>query len=102
MGVGSVIAGEKLRAMMLVPFGDSTTGTIRCTPNEFFSEPLICLNFGTFISANDKINTKNAINKVAMSILLLIKPQLQALRVPWDRQTRSTGPSTFVGCHRFG
>jgi len=73
MGVGSVIAGEKLRAMMLVPFGDSTTGTIRCTPNEFFSEPLICLNFGTFISANDKINTKNAINKVAMSAKVAIQ-----------------------------
>ncbi len=73
MGVGSVMAGEKFRAMMLVPFGDSTTGTIRCTPNEFFNEPLICLNLGTFISANDKINTKNAISKVAMSANVAIQ-----------------------------
>ena len=57
----------------MVPFGCSTTGTILCTPKAFLSEPEICLNFGTLNSANDKIRTKKAIRRVAMSAKVAIQ-----------------------------
>jgi hypothetical protein len=79
MGVGCATVGEKCRATILCALGDSTTGIKRCTPNEFLSEPLICLNLGTFISANDKINTKNAMSSVAMSANVAIQAGAPAL-----------------------
>ena len=64
--------GLKFSDKTVVPFGCSTIGTIFCTPNAFFNEPEICLNFGTLNSANERINTKKAINKVAISAKVAI------------------------------
>ena len=57
----------------VVPCGCSTTGTTFCTPKAFWSEPEICLNFGTLNSANDRISTKNAMSSVAMSANVAIQ-----------------------------
>ena len=59
--------GLKFKDRIVVPFGGSTTGVIRWTPNAFFNEPEICLNLGTLNSANERIRTKNAMRSVAMS-----------------------------------
>ena len=65
--------GLKFRDRIVVPFGCSTIGMIRCTPKAFFSEPEICLNFGTLNSANDRIRTKKAISNVAISANVAIQ-----------------------------
>ena len=65
--------GLKFSDRIVVPLGCSTIGTTRCTPKAFFSDPEICLNFGTLNSANDRIRTKNAIRSVAMSAKVAIQ-----------------------------
>ena len=69
-GVG---LGLKLRDNIVVPFGGSTTGITLCIPKAFFMLPLICLNFGTLNSANERIKTKKAINSVAISAKVAIQ-----------------------------
>ncbi|CAI8199329.1 MAG: Uncharacterised protein [SAR116 cluster bacterium] len=64
--------GLKFSDSTVVPFGCSTIGTTRCTPNAFFREPEICLNFGTLNSANDRMRTKKAISSVAISAKVAI------------------------------
>ena len=68
-GVG---LGLKLNERTVVPLGCSTTGTTLCIPNAFFKLPLICLNFGTLNSAKERIKTKNAIKRVAISAKVAI------------------------------
>ena len=66
-GVGWATEGVKCCAIRLWALGGSTVGMMRWIPKEFFSEPLICLNLGTFISANDSSSTKKAMSSVARS-----------------------------------
>ena len=55
-----------------VPSGGSGLFKTFCIPNAWAILPATCSNLTTLISENDKINTKNAINKVAMSAKVAI------------------------------
>ena len=71
--VGSTLEVLKFCAMMFVPIGGSTLGTSLCTPKAFDIDPETSLNIeGSSISTKERISTKNAIKRVAISAKVAI------------------------------
>ena len=71
---GSVFEVLKFLAMMFCAIGGSTLGTSLWTPNELDMEPETSLKIeGSSISVKDRIKTKKAISKVAMSANVAIQ-----------------------------
>ena len=61
-------------AMIVLPTGASVLGLLRWTPNASLMVPsIIFVMDGSSISVNDRISTKNAISKVAMSANVAIQ-----------------------------
>ena len=65
--------GVKVSTITLRAFGISIFGINFLTPKANCMEPLIYSNLGTSVSEKDRMRTKNAINKVAISAKVAIQ-----------------------------
>src|SRR6056297_2531912 len=84
--------------MTVVPLGCWNTGCSRWMPKELRSDPATILNFGWLNSAKDRISTKNAINRVAISAKVAI--HAGAPGGGHFGQSGSSGSSTTSGTGR--
>ena len=73
MTVASASAGVNSVLKSVSAIGILILGTTRSTPNATANDPLTCSNFGTFTFAKERIKTKKAISRVAMSANVAIQ-----------------------------
>ena len=67
MTVGAASDSVKVLTMRVSAMGIETLATTRLIPNASFNDPATCSNLGTLTLEKDKISTKNAMSRVAIS-----------------------------------